>query len=86
MRPGITGLAQVNGRNQLDWESRLELDVQYYERFSIWLDLKILPATVREVAAAKGVSDDGNAGVLGEARQAGQQSQQLSRGRERTRT
>jgi sugar transferase EpsL len=57
VRPGITGLAQVNGRNQLDWERRLELDATYYERFSIWLDLKILAATVREVALRRGASD-----------------------------
>jgi sugar transferase EpsL len=57
VRPGITGLAQVNGRNRLDWERRLELDATYYEQFSIWLDLKILAATVREVALRRGASD-----------------------------
>lgn len=58
--PGITGLAQVNGRNALDWESRLELDVQYCERASFWLDLNILLLTVREVLSRNGVCDDGS--------------------------
>ncbi len=57
VRPGITGLAQVNGRNQLDWERRLELDATYYETFSVWLDIKILFATVREVALRRGATD-----------------------------
>jgi sugar transferase EpsL len=45
VRPGITGYAQVNGRNALDWESRLELDVWYAENQTLWLDLKILAKT-----------------------------------------
>jgi sugar transferase EpsL len=59
VRPGITGLAQVNGRNQLEWGQRLELDVSYCERISFWLDLTILLATVREVALRRGASDTG---------------------------
>jgi sugar transferase EpsL len=58
--PGITGLAQISGRNALDWDSRLELDVQYCERASFWLDLKILILTVREVFLQNGVCDDGS--------------------------
>jgi lipopolysaccharide/colanic/teichoic acid biosynthesis glycosyltransferase len=58
--PGITGMAQVNGRNALNWESRLELDVQYCERASLWLDLNILLLTVREVLSRNGVCDDGS--------------------------
>jgi lipopolysaccharide/colanic/teichoic acid biosynthesis glycosyltransferase len=61
VRPGITGLAQVNGRNQLEWTSRLELDVTYSERISLWLDVKILAATVREVASRRGAHDNGKA-------------------------
>jgi sugar transferase EpsL len=61
VRPGITGLAQINGRNQLEWESRLELDVTYCERMSLWLDLKILAGTVREVALRRGAFDSGKA-------------------------
>jgi lipopolysaccharide/colanic/teichoic acid biosynthesis glycosyltransferase len=61
VRPGITGLAQVNGRNQLDWEPRLEMDVTYSEQASLWLDIKILAATVREVALRRGAFDSGKA-------------------------
>jgi sugar transferase EpsL len=59
VRPGITGLAQVNGRNQLEWGQRLELDVSYCEGLSLWLDIKILAATVREVVLRRGASDSG---------------------------
>jgi lipopolysaccharide/colanic/teichoic acid biosynthesis glycosyltransferase len=59
VRPGITGLAQVNGRNALEWDSRLEYDVEYCEKISLWLDLKILAATVRVVALRRGAFDDG---------------------------
>jgi sugar transferase EpsL len=61
VRPGITGLAQINGRNELAWEPRLELDVKYCEDFSLWLDIKILAATVREVALRRGAFDGGKA-------------------------
>lgn len=61
VRPGITGLAQVNGRNQLEWEQRLELDVQYCEQISLRMDLKILAATAREVALRRGAFDSGKA-------------------------
>ena len=46
VRPGITGLAQVSGRNRLSWDERLELDAQYVEGLSVWLDLKILWRTL----------------------------------------
>jgi lipopolysaccharide/colanic/teichoic acid biosynthesis glycosyltransferase len=46
VRSGITGLAQVAGRNQLSWDERLELDVQYVEHWSLWQDFKILVRTV----------------------------------------
>ncbi len=58
VRPGITGLAQVSGRNYLDWSQRLELDVQYVENFSLWLDIKILFQTAWVVLFSKGVSVD----------------------------
>jgi|SRR5699024_9887885 len=57
--PGITGLAQINGRNSLDWQQRLELDVNYVETRSFALDLKILWATVAKVFSRGGVSADG---------------------------
>lgn len=55
MRPGITGLAQVSGRNLLKWDERLETDVQYVENFSVFLDLKILLLTVINVIRQRDV-------------------------------
>jgi len=55
MKPGVTGWAQVNGRNALDWHSRLELDVWYVEHFSLLLDLKIMLLTVRRLVTREGV-------------------------------
>ncbi|CAH0119383.1 putative sugar transferase EpsL [Paenibacillus sp. CECT 9249] len=54
VRPGMTGLAQVSGRNALSWEERLELDVQYVENYSFRLDLKILLLTVKKVIGRDG--------------------------------
>jgi sugar transferase EpsL len=54
--PGITGLAQVSGRNHLSWEEKFALDVYYVNHFSTWLDLKILAMTVRVVLGGEGVS------------------------------
>ncbi len=53
-RPGITGLAQVSGRNALRWEDRLELDVQYVERRTLGFDLRILLTTLRSVLSGEG--------------------------------
>lgn len=55
VRPGITGLAQIEGRNHLSWDERLELDVQYVERQSLWMDLQILFRTVYRVLRRDGV-------------------------------
>ena len=60
VRPGVTGWAQVNGRNALTWEEKFDLDVEYVERLSPALDLKILAATVRIVATGTGVSAAGH--------------------------
>ena len=54
--PGITGLAQVRGRNNLPWDEKFVLDVQYADQCSLWLDIRILLRTVRAVTAAEGVS------------------------------
>lgn len=56
VRPGITGLAQISGRNYLPWDKRLGLDVWYVENWSLWLDTKILLQTIKKVFAREGVS------------------------------
>ena len=55
MRPGITGLAQVSGRNDLDWAARRKLDVEYVNSWSVWLDLRILMRTIPRILGARGV-------------------------------
>jgi lipopolysaccharide/colanic/teichoic acid biosynthesis glycosyltransferase len=62
-RPGITGWAQINGRNAIDWEKRLELDVWYVDHASFLLDMKILAATFAKVVGRHGVSAPGEATV-----------------------
>jgi len=59
VRPGITGWAQVNGRNSLSWEERFNLDVWYVDNQSFWLDFKILLLTVKKVIMRDGISADG---------------------------
>ena len=61
VRPGITGWAQVNGRNTLSWEEKFKLDVEYVEKVSFSLDLKILWMTLLNVVQRKGISADGHA-------------------------
>lgn len=61
VRPGITGLAQVSGRNALSWDDRLELDVRYVETWSLGLDLRILARTVGTVLGRHGVAAEGSA-------------------------
>jgi lipopolysaccharide/colanic/teichoic acid biosynthesis glycosyltransferase/glycosyltransferase involved in cell wall biosynthesis len=74
VRPGITGLAQVNGRNGLSWPERLALDVEYVEHCSLWMDVGILSRTLWDVVGARGINQPGrptvdyfrgNAGVDG---------------------
>ncbi len=61
MRPGITGWAQVNGRNALDWEERFELDLWYVEHHSFPLDLKILALTAWRMLRPRGIAQPGQA-------------------------
>lgn len=61
VRPGMTGLAQVNGRNDSDWATRFDLDVEYVDRCSFLLDVQILVATLRTVVTGRGVSAPGHA-------------------------
>jgi lipopolysaccharide/colanic/teichoic acid biosynthesis glycosyltransferase len=56
VRPGITGWAQVNGRNTVSWEQRFSYDVWYVENYSFWLDIKILFLTVKKVFVRDGIS------------------------------
>lgn len=59
VRPGVTGWAQVNGRNALSWEDKFKLDVWYVDNRSLWLDLKILFLTVKKVLVRDGISGEG---------------------------
>ncbi|MHB8668190.1 MAG: sugar transferase [Burkholderiales bacterium] len=61
VRPGITGWAQVNGRNALGWEERFELDLWYVEHRSFWLDLKILAMTASRMLRPQGIAQPGQA-------------------------
>lgn len=61
VRPGVTGWAQVNGRNALTWERKFELDVWYVDRYNPWLDLKILLLTVGRIIRKDGISAPGSA-------------------------
>ena len=60
VRPGLTGLAQVSGRNALTWEDKLALDVDYVDHHSVWGDLRILIATVSPVLRREGISAAGD--------------------------
>ena len=60
VRPGITGWAQVNGRNAISWDEKFELDAWYVDNQSIWLDIKILWLTVKKVIMRDGISAQGN--------------------------
>lgn len=61
VKPGITGWAQVNGRNAISWEDKFKLDVWYVDNQSLWLDIKILFLTVKKVIIKDGISGDGEA-------------------------
>lgn len=59
--PGITGWAQVNGRNAISWEQKFKLDVWYVDNNSFWLDIKILYLTIKKVFIREGINADGEA-------------------------
>ena len=61
VRPGVTGWAQVNGRNAISWEDKFTLDVWYVDNRSFWLDLKIIYLTVKKVLVRDGISAEGEA-------------------------
>ena len=58
VKPGVTGWAQVNGRNAISWEEKFDLDVWYVDNQSIWLDIKILWMTVKKVIVRDGISQN----------------------------
>jgi lipopolysaccharide/colanic/teichoic acid biosynthesis glycosyltransferase len=61
VRPGVTGWAQINGRNAISWEEKFELDVWYVDNRNLWLDLKIILLTIRKVLKRDGISAAGEA-------------------------
>lgn len=61
VRPGVTGWAQVNGRNAIGWEEKFRLDIWYVDNSSFWLDMKILFMTVKRVVVRNGISADDHA-------------------------
>lgn len=61
VRPGVTGWAQINGRNTLSWKDKFALDVWYVDNRSLWLDIKILFLTIKKVVVRDGISADGEA-------------------------
>lgn len=64
VKPGVSGLAQVNGRNNVNWDDRLAMDVWYVDHWSVWLDIQIIFRTVRMVIRREGVTQDGHATFL----------------------
>lgn len=60
VRPGITGWAQVNGRNAISWEEKFEYDVEYIEKCSFVLDMKIIYLTIKKIIVKEGISQEGN--------------------------
>ena len=61
VKPGITGWAQINGRNAISWEDKFKLDVWYVDNWSVWLDVKIIAMTVLKVLKREGISQEGEA-------------------------
>ncbi len=63
VKPGITGWAQVNGRNTISWQQKFQYDLWYVENISLGLDLKILLLTIKKVLLSEGISADGSATI-----------------------
>lgn len=60
VKPGITGLAQVNGRNAISWEEKFRYDIDYVENISFWLDMKIVIQTIVKIVRKEGISQNGS--------------------------
>jgi len=63
VKPGITGWAQVNGRNHISWERKFDLDIMYVDRLSFWFDVKILYLTIKKVLLREAINSDTNVNV-----------------------
>ena len=63
VKPGVTGWAQVNGRNKISWEEKFDLDVWYVDNQSFWLDIRILWMTIIKVITRSGINQDGQATI-----------------------
>lgn len=77
VRPGVTGWAQINGRNAISWEEKFALDVWYVDNRTFWLDIKIVLMTVKKVLVKEGISADGHVTIepfTGSKEQGGSQS------------
>lgn len=77
VRPGLTGWAQINGRNAISWEEKFALDVWYVDNRTFWLDIKIIFMTVKKVFGKEGISADGHVTIepfTGSEEQGGRQS------------
>ena len=61
VRPGITGWAQVNGRNAISWEEKFKYDVEYVDKLNFLLDMKIVFLTIKKIVVKEGISQEGNA-------------------------
>lgn len=61
VRPGLTGWAQINGRNAISWEEKFDLDAWYVDHWSPWLDVKILFGTIRKVVVGEGITSANSA-------------------------
>ena len=59
VKPGITGWAQINGRNKISWEEKFKLDIWYIDNWSFWLDIKIIFFTIARVLLKSNISADG---------------------------
>ena len=64
VKPGVSGWAQIHGRNNLNWDDRLAMDVWYVDHWSVWLDIKIILKTILTVIKREGVTTDGHATFL----------------------
>lgn len=64
VKPGITGWAQVNGRNAITWQKKFELDVWYVNNLSFWLDIKIIFLTIKKIFVSEGINAEGEATTI----------------------